>query len=447
MDANTVPTQNRHVLPDNVTVPDEEMEVTEYDPMADEEDAVEDDDDADSDETTQPRTSGTVPPQQQQKKKKATVGDKLPKEPKKQPKNIYIDMSLRELQQNLSQLAGVAGKGKYYSGGVGKNKSTARGATEEINNLIIAWLDESGTQYDIHPAKGERFVKVALYKLGSYSAAEVKEMLDECEDLKVKPVNVVVMMKFDHTEKKRVETSNFTVTFPPGTNVVDVKKVMAVGNLICKFDRLNKSKRPPYCTKCQCDGHVRLGCHHKVVCGKCGQEHETDDCTEHGPDAVCTDFYCHRCKAKGHPAYYTKCPHRKPYFDAIARQRRAKDLKQRSLAENKDYNHKPAHLSAAEMRKRAHQEKYSAPTPVQHVGSMGAWATGPPQQQQQQTTQLHDLILFMQEQNKVNQQQHLQLTMEAVKAMQTTLADSITASMTMAINDMVTKLIIPNGGV
>lgn len=30
-----------------------------------------------------------------------------------------------------------------------------------------------------HPAKGERFVKVALYKLGSYSAAEVKEMLDE----------------------------------------------------------------------------------------------------------------------------------------------------------------------------------------------------------------------------------------------------------------------------
>lgn len=437
VDSNSVSTQNRHALPNNITLPDEDMEVSQQDPKDDAQEADDEDD-------PQQGPSGTQPA----KKKKATVGDKLPKEPKKQPKNLYIDLSVRELQENLSKLEGVAGKGNYYTAGVGKEKSTARGATEEINNRIIAWMDEMDIQYDVFPDKGDRLVKVALYKLGSYSAAEVKEMLDECEDLQVKPINVVVMMKFDHVEQKRVETSNFTVTFPPGTDVGEVKKVVAVGNLICKFDRLNKSKRPPYCNKCQRDGHVFIGCHHKVVCGKCGREHLTEDCTLHGPDALCTDFYCHRCKTKGHPAYYTKCPLRQPYFNAIARQKKANEMKQRSLAEKKDYNQQPAHLSAAELRKRAHKEKYSTPAAVQHATPMEAWANGPFQQQQrQQIPQLHDLFLYMQEQSKVHQQQHLQLTMDAIKAMQMTLAESITVSMTAAINSMVTNLISPNGGV
>lgn len=381
--------------------------------------------------TGQAATAQPPPPPQPQagpsgiQKKKATVGDKLPKE--KQPDNLYFKYDVKKLEENLDQIPGV--KGNYYSSGISNNSSTARGANEHINKLITEHLDATNPDYHVHPKKGEVPLKVALYKLGGFQPAEVIDMLNNCQELMVKPTEVVIMKKFNHVTNERVNTSNFTVTFPAGTKLADLKKIHHLDHRAIKFDRLNKSKRPPYCTKCQSDGHVRWGCKHQVICGKCGQQHETNECPKFDKNALAKDMFCYRCAATGHPAFYTKCPHRKRFFDSIERQKKAREMKQRSLAEPMDNNRPTAKLSANKMRSLAHVIKYTTPAPVQQAVTTGAWTSAPQLQHQQPNPEMRDFMAFLAEQNK-DQNIRSQQNLLAIQS----LADSLTSAIQALVN-------------
>ena len=60
------------------------------------------------------------------------------------------------------------------------------------------------------------------------------------------------------------------------------------------------------CLKCQVIGanHFMAGCSSQNVCGSCGKEHRTAECTEgnHG------SFYCTNCKTTDHALWDCMCP-------------------------------------------------------------------------------------------------------------------------------------------
>lgn len=327
------------------------------------------DEEADQADEPQPGTSGVKP----LPKKKATVGDKLPNPAV--PQNLYFKFSIKELEDKLIAIPGV--KGNYYARGISKSSSTARGMSEEVNALITAAMDADRPDYHVNPKRSEAKVKVALYNLGGYEPDEVMAMLLECPSLPVKPLEVVVMRRYDHATRERTGTSNFTVTFPAGTRLSELKKVDRLDHRTIKFDRLAKSSRTPYCVHCQTDGHVKDGCHHEVMCGRCGERHDTNTCPKFDRAVPGHLLFCYRCVKTGHPAFYNKCPHRARYFEGIERQRKARAAKQTGPTPART----PARttpISAAKAKALAHKAKWTTPSPVGVMRPAGAWAAGSP---------------------------------------------------------------------
>ena len=65
-------------------------------------------------------------------------------------------------------------------------------------------------------------------------------------------------------------------------------------------------KEPKRCLKCQSLGtnHLAAACGSHNICGTCGKEHWTADCTE----ADCDKFWCASCKVDSHASWDRLCP-------------------------------------------------------------------------------------------------------------------------------------------
>lgn len=63
-------------------------------------------------------------------------------------------------------------------------------------------------------------------------------MLVESPSLPVKPLEVVLMRRYDHATRERTSTSNFTVTFPAGTRLSDLKKVDRLDHSTIKSEQV-----------------------------------------------------------------------------------------------------------------------------------------------------------------------------------------------------------------
>lgn len=56
------------------------------------------------------------------------------------------------------------------------------------------------------PHKDEAPFKAVLYGLEVYNAEQVKQMMDECPELLIKPRHVVRMTRFDRVKNEQVNT-------------------------------------------------------------------------------------------------------------------------------------------------------------------------------------------------------------------------------------------------
>lgn len=334
--------------------------------------------------------------------------------PEQKPRPIYVMKNGREVKQLLNQLDGVKGKSNFTMNGMEGVECCVQPATEKIRELIKQYLDTQKIDHNVRPLKAETPVKVVLYGFARHTPTEVMEIMENCEELTVKPILAVQMMRHDSKTNQKVATNNFTVTFPAGVQLAALQAVRGMDNTRCRFDALKKTKRLPYCLNCNCDGHVELGCFADPICAKCGRKHKTINCDKFLPGIQYphTDLWCFResCRKFGHPANWKGCPGRKSFFDRMAKQQQRTDANRQQKQQlmsggpaSQNKNKKP--LTPAE---RAHLLKYKSPQ-VQHQqpAAGGAWGQAMPSQQQVPDP---NMMMLMQQMQTMTQAIHFLMT-------------------------------------
>lgn len=333
--------------------------------------------------------------------------------PVQKPRPIYVMKNGREVKQLLNQLDGVKGKSNFTMNGMEGVECCVQAATEEIRERIKEYLDKQRINHNVRPLKAETPVKVVLYGFARHTATEVLEIMQDCDELPVKPILAVQMMRHDSKTDKKVATNNFTVTFPAGVQLSSLQAVRGMDNTRCRFDALKKTKRLPYCLNCNCDGHVELGCFADPICAKCGRKHKTINCDKFKPGVQYppAELWCFResCRKFGHPAHWKGCPGRKSFFDKMAKQQQRTDAnrqQRQQLASGGPASQRKKPLTPAE---RAHLLKYAAPQ-VQHQqpAAGGAWGQAMPSQQQPATDP--NMLMLMQQIQQMNQAIHFLMT-------------------------------------
>ena len=116
----------------------------------------------------------------------------------------------------------------------------------------------------------------------------------------IKPLN-------RRSEKQIAAHAIFTFANPKSAN-----KAIAEQLVVChkKLDVVKSKREPVRCMKCQLWGHFAMSCplpHDR--CGKCGEQHRTNDCNSPG-------LFCVPCGIDGHPSWDRDCP----TFNAKARE-------------------------------------------------------------------------------------------------------------------------------
>lgn len=87
-----------------------------------------------------------------------------------------------------------------------------------------------------------------------------------------------------------------------------VDKAPSLGLTEVKWERFRGSGKPPVCARCQGIGHVETACNVSHNCGICGEDHDTQYCSDKlqiAPDSV--KNYCHNCHGN-HRASWKGCP-------------------------------------------------------------------------------------------------------------------------------------------
>lgn len=303
--------------------------------------------------------------------------------------NVYVALGVKELNEKLSKVDGVAGHGNYLLSAVAGGRVSVKAKTAELSAKIKSVLVEENVGHFSFPNKGDAPFKAVLYGFSEYPEETVRQWLTDCEELAVKPTAVARMKKFCHKQQKKVNTSFFTVSFPPGTRMEQLKGLKHLHNVAGGFRQLYRTSRLPYCSNCGEDGHVAQGCNMPPNCGKCGAQHQSRECTYIAVDAPRETLHCFRCGEKGHPASYMKCPARAPYFE---RMRAAKEKQQQQQQQKQQHQRGPQKQNNSS-RLTAQQRAYGlqqGPAFVQQQPKVaGAWGNpGGPQQQQQQRPQM-----------------------------------------------------------
>ncbi|GAB0086437.1 hypothetical protein DMENIID0001_004990 [Sergentomyia squamirostris] len=180
--------------------------------------------------------------------------------------------------------------------------------TKEIYPTVVQFLQEKGIQffsYQLSEEKLLKFVVTGLFKMPK------NELLEHLKQVNVDPVDVKEM----NLQRKNFDNqANYILFFKKGSITLDqLKKVRAVNNIIVgwqDFSRQGTSEKPVLqCSRCQMYGHLTRYCSRKLICAKCGAEHETDHCMD-----TTGTIKCSNCNGN-HDSRDTTCPKRREYVD------------------------------------------------------------------------------------------------------------------------------------
>ena len=218
---------------------------------------------------------------------------------------VYMQVSgTKEAVQVLKDI-GVDKECLVAHAGTGKVRVVPKSL--EVREKIHEMLLKKQIGHQVFRQRSERPFKAVLCGLSDFSEEEVTEMLQESQQLTVKPSMVVRMRRHDSQRNERVGTAFFTVTFPAGTKMKDLENVKSVGPVMASFRPLWKSKKPPQCSRCQEPGHVRDECFAEPMCVKCGLKHESRLCPVITKESPREALQCGRCGKNGHPANWSGC--------------------------------------------------------------------------------------------------------------------------------------------
>ena len=95
----------------------------------------------------------------------------------------------------------------------------------------------------------------------------------------------------------------FQIQIKPGPNMDDIYKIKYFHYVTVTVEKFERTGRVNQCFKCQSFFHSSQNCHFKARCVKCGQQHESKDCTKERH----VKPTCANCNGE-HPASYRGCP-------------------------------------------------------------------------------------------------------------------------------------------
>ena len=179
---------------------------------------------------------------------------------------------------------------------------------------MVNVLEASNTRFYTHGTSDEIPVKVILSGLPAFSVEEVKQELGYGN---IFPTSVRQL-----ATAKQGDYSLYLLQFPRGTiKLQDLQKTKALFNVIVKWRYYEKKKQDVVqCFRCQQYGHGMRNCHLEAKCVKCGELHQTKDCTIPArADTAVGDgdgrvqIRCANC-SQNHTANYKGCPTRLSYL-------------------------------------------------------------------------------------------------------------------------------------
>lgn len=219
---------------------------------------------------------------------------------------VFFDLTA----SSLSQVHELAEKCAYLLARVANGRVSVKANSLENRRIILELMKELNIGHFSFTPKGEKPFKAVLWPWGldGYNDEEVLSELLQCEELAIKPTAVRRMKRFCNIEKRKVELPLYTVSFPPATQLIELKGLSSLFHLRAGFLLLRSSTSPLQCYRCQEYGHVMANCSMPVRCVKCSLSHMSADCPSITTESERTTLKCCLCGEFGHPASFRGCP-------------------------------------------------------------------------------------------------------------------------------------------
>ena len=162
-------------------------------------------------------------------------------------------------------------------------------------NSFINMAKKGNLEYHTFSLPEQKSLTMVLKGLEDTTSPEI---LDELKSKGLNPINCYCLQK-----NKPTLHPAYKISFPPGTNIHDVRKIGHIFHSRIYWEKYNSQKSYIQCYRCQAFGHLAKNCNKSPNCLKCSANHPTKDCIK-TPDTPAT---CYNCKGD-HPANYTGCP-------------------------------------------------------------------------------------------------------------------------------------------
>lgn len=207
---------------------------------------------------------------------------------------------------------------------VRKNNIQIKVKTKPHFTEIVNTLEASRTQFYTHGTSDQVPVKIVLSGLPVFP---VEEVTQELAAVNVRPASVRQLATSKHGDY-----ALYLLQFSNGAvKLQDLQKVTSLFNVIVWWRYYSKKKADVVqCFRCQQYGHGMRNCHLEAKCVKCGERHQTSECTLPGrsASAVSEDRSLIRCAncSQNHTASFKGCPMRLKYLQELKAKKRTRPV-------------------------------------------------------------------------------------------------------------------------
>lgn len=149
--------------------------------------------------------------------------------------------------------------------------------------LVKQKIDEEDLEYNTHPLKSERNVKICLFGLPEI---DTKDLKNELERFNLKPFDIkVISPKNNYGNGVKIYLLFFKRK--DGIKISSLHTITGLLNIRVKWEYyIPRKHQPTQCSRCQCFGHGSAHCKKAYRCVSCGESHDSKVCTKRKPVVV-----------------------------------------------------------------------------------------------------------------------------------------------------------------
>lgn len=251
---------------------------------------------------------GSKETQSGKEKEPNTANERRPKS----PPPIHIEDS-RVIWSDLMQKLTDSGIENYDANCVDE-KITLNPSDENTYRKIVSLLTEQKIFYYTYSLPADRPIKVIIKKLPNTTRPEAirEELLDRGFS-----VESVIQFK-KRKEGELVNIPTYLVSLARNEMSKNIYNITRLQRMVVRIEEYRGRNTPIMCFRCQKIGHTQLACKLPPKCVKCGNDHESRDCTIVTPEDS-SNIKCANC-AQNHVASSRECPYYIKHTQKIAKQ-------------------------------------------------------------------------------------------------------------------------------